>query len=204
MSDGKDIKLIGGEVCLDFINSIHDRSLENSVDYLEGGYIPLLQWSEYAGVWDRKVILKLQSEHRTRNEKSYVYQQAIILRKILFDIFGSIADDKKIPPAALSTFNVFLSGAFLHKKVVAHKNKYTSEWDLSDNSGDWLLWPIIESAYLLLTGHSLEKIKKCPACFWVFADKSKGGKRIWCSMDTCGAIDKSRRYYHSKIKKQNI
>jgi predicted RNA-binding Zn ribbon-like protein len=204
MRDGKDIQLIGGEVCLDFINTIHDRSLENSADYLEGGYASLLQWSEYAGVWDRKLILKLQSEHRARNEKSHVYENAIMLRQALFDIFGSIADHKKIPPAALSTFNVFLSGAFLHKKVVAHKNKYLSEWELSDSSADWLLWPIIESAYLLLTGDQLQKIKKCPACYWVFVDKSKGGKRKWCNMDTCGAIDKSRRHYHLKIKKQNV
>jgi predicted RNA-binding Zn ribbon-like protein len=100
--------------------------------------------------------------------------------------------------------NVFLSGAFLHKRVIAHKNEYISGWELSDNSADWLLWPIIESAYLLLTGDQLQKIKKCPACFWVFVDKSKGGKRKWCSMDTCGAIDKSRRHYHLKIKKQNV
>jgi len=99
---------------------------------------------------------------------------------------------------------VFLSSAFLHKKIVAHKNEYISGWKLSDSSADWLLWPIIESAYFLLTGDPLQKIKKCPACFWVFVDKSKGGKRIWCSMDTCGAIDKSRRYYHSKIKKQTV
>jgi predicted RNA-binding Zn ribbon-like protein len=204
MSSVKDIKLIGGEVCLDFINTIHDRSLENSVDYLDGGYAALLQWSEYAGVWDRKVILKLLSEHRIQHEKSHVYQHAIRLRKNLFDIFSSIADHKKPPPAALSTFNVFLSSAFLHKNVVAHKNEYISGWKLSDNSADWLLWPIIESAYLLITGYQLQKIKKCPACFWLFVDKSKGGKRKWCSMDTCGAIDKSKRYYHLKIKKQNV
>jgi predicted RNA-binding Zn ribbon-like protein len=204
MNGGKDIKLIGGEVCLDFINTIHDRSLENSADYLEGGYVSLLQWSEYAGVWDRKVILKPQSEHRIQDEKSHVYQHAIMLRQTLFDIFGSIADHKKVPPAALSTFNLFLSSAFLNKKVVAHKNEYISGWKLSDSSADWLLWPVIESAYLLLTDGKLQKIKKCPACFWVFVDKSKGGKRIWCSMDTCGAIDKSRRYYHLKIKKQTV
>jgi predicted RNA-binding Zn ribbon-like protein len=204
MRGGKDIRLIGGEVCLDFINTIHDRSLGNSVDYLEGGYASLLQWSEYAGIWDRKLILKLQSERRTQNEKDHVYQQAIMLRQTLFDIFGAIADHKKVPPAALSTFNEFLSGAFLHKKIVAHKNKYVSEWELSDSSDNWLLWSIIESAYLLLTGDQSQKIKKCPACFWVFVDKSKGGKRKWCSMDTCGAIDKSRRYYHLKIKKQPV
>ena len=204
MRGGKDIQLIGGEVCLDFINTIHDRSLENSVDYLEGGYASLLQWSEYAGVWDRKLILKLQSEHRIQNEKSHVYENAIMLRQTLFDIFGSIADDKKIPSVALSTFNVFLSGALLHKRVIAHKKEYISGWEVSDSGADWVLWPIIESAYLLLTGDQLQKIKKCPACFWVFADKSKGGKRIWCSMDTCGAINKSRRYYHLKIKKQPV
>jgi predicted RNA-binding Zn ribbon-like protein len=204
MRGGKDIRLIGGEVCLDFINTVHDRSLENSVDYLEGGYASLLQWSEYAGVWDRKLILKQQSEHRIQNEKNPVYENAIMLRQTLFDIFGSIADDKKIPPVALSAFNVFLSSAFLHKRVIAHKKEYISGWEVSDSGADWVLWPIIESAYLLLTGDQLQKIKKCPACFWVFADKSKGGKRIWCSMDTCGAINKSRRYYHLKIKKQTV
>jgi predicted RNA-binding Zn ribbon-like protein len=44
------------------------------------------------------------------------------------------------------------------------------------------------------------RLRRCATlneCGWVFYDKSKSGARRWCSMETCGAVAKMRRYRHS-------
>ncbi len=200
MMNINEIKLIGGSVCLDFINTMHDRSLENSFDYIGEGYPSLLNWCEYAGVWDRATLLKLQTLKNNEAAQNKVHQAAIELRNILFSLFSAMADHAPLPAADLSGFNYFLSETLLHKRVVADGTQLTSAWDLSICRFDMILLPVVEAAYQLLIGGDHQKIKKCPACGWVFIDKSKGGRRRWCSMDTCGTIDKSRRYYQGKVK----
>lgn len=202
MMNTSEIKLIGGNICLDFINTLHDRSLENSFDYIGEGYPSLLNWCEYAGVWDRATLLNLQTLKNDEIAKNEAFQTVIELRAILFGLFSAIADDGPLSSADLSGFNCFLSETLLHKRIVTNNTQLTSAWDLSTYRFDMLLWPVVEAAYQLLIGGDHQKIKKCPACGWIFIDKSKGGRRRWCSMDTCGTIDKSRRYYHGKVKDQ--
>ena len=50
------------------------------------------------------------------------------------------------------------------------------------------LWPVVRSAADLLTGSSLERVKRCPGegCGWLFLDTSRNGSRRWCDMSSCG------------------
>jgi predicted RNA-binding Zn ribbon-like protein len=193
------IKLIGGEPCLDFVNTIHDRNEDASADYIAGGYEALIKWEEYAGILkkEQSVILLIRSRQELSRSET-VYKNAIRLRNNLFDIFSSIADGTRISSANLSVFNTFISGAFGHKQIVSIKDGYADEWDSSGYPLDMVLWPLISSAHRLILNNNHKKIKKCPSCSWLFIDHSKPGKRVWCSMDTCGALDKARRYYHRK------
>ncbi|HEX9893907.1 MAG TPA: CGNR zinc finger domain-containing protein [Gemmatimonadales bacterium] len=52
-----------------------------------------------------------------------------------------------------------------------------------------------EAAAALLTSEAMGRVKACPACGWFFRDASKNRSRRWCSMATCGASAKARRYY---------
>jgi predicted RNA-binding Zn ribbon-like protein len=56
----------------------------------------------------------------------------------------------------------------------------------------------LKSAYDILTGEEPRRIKECGACGWLFLDRSKNNARRWCDMQSCGSIDKSRRYYQRK------
>jgi predicted RNA-binding Zn ribbon-like protein len=57
-----------------------------------------------------------------------------------------------------------------------------------------ILWPVLESARELLADPS--RIKECEGeeCGWVFVDATKSGTRRWCSMASCGARAKMKRY----------
>ncbi|WP_225772648.1 CGNR zinc finger domain-containing protein [Inquilinus sp. Marseille-Q2685] len=39
-----------------------------------------------------------------------------------------------------------------------------------------------------------ERLRSCPRCGWLFVDTSRGGKRRWCSMRTCGNREKASRH----------
>lgn len=39
-----------------------------------------------------------------------------------------------------------------------------------------------------------ERLHACPRCGWLFVDTSRGGKRRWCSMQTCGNREKASRH----------
>jgi predicted RNA-binding Zn ribbon-like protein len=54
---------------------------------------------------------------------------------------------------------------------------------------------IVEAAVALLVSDAMLRVKSCPTCGWLFLDVSKNRSRRWCSMNTCGAVAKARRYY---------
>jgi predicted RNA-binding Zn ribbon-like protein len=51
------------------------------------------------------------------------------------------------------------------------------------------------SAEGLLRNADFSRLRQCDACTWLFIDRSKGGRRRWCSMATCGNRTKASRHY---------
>jgi predicted RNA-binding Zn ribbon-like protein len=73
------------------------------------------------------------------------------------------------------------------------------EWEWPSGKPDLrqILWPVIQSAADLVTSPDVGRIRECgaPDCNWLFLDHSRGGRRKWCDMSTCGNRAKARRYY---------
>jgi predicted RNA-binding Zn ribbon-like protein len=42
--------------------------------------------------------------------------------------------------------------------------------------------------------HRLKRCASTDSCGWLFYDDSKGGQRRWCAMETCGTLQKMRRF----------
>lgn len=55
------------------------------------------------------------------------------------------------------------------------------------------------SAFSLLGGDSLARMRICPNCNWLFLDKSRNSSRLWCDMAVCGNRRKASRHYHRKV-----
>jgi predicted RNA-binding Zn ribbon-like protein len=66
-----------------------------------------------------------------------------------------------------------------------------------------LYWWPVKSAADLLISPEIKQLKECPACGWLFLDKSKNQSRKWCSMSTCGDISKVTRNYQRNKRKKN-
>jgi predicted RNA-binding Zn ribbon-like protein len=46
----------------------------------------------------------------------------------------------------------------------------------------------------LVTGADLLRVRQCEGCSLLFIDRSRPGRRRWCSMDRCGNRSKTARY----------
>lgn len=53
---------------------------------------------------------------------------------------------------------------------------------------------IAREAIELITGPQLGRVRKCDGCSLIFLDRSRPGRRRWCSMDRCGNKSKTARY----------
>lgn len=57
---------------------------------------------------------------------------------------------------------------------------------------------LVHSAVALALSPRFAKVKVCPACGWLFLDRTRSGNKRWCITALCGNRSKSRRYYARK------
>jgi predicted RNA-binding Zn ribbon-like protein len=188
----------GGNLCLDFANTIEDRGSEHPVD-LWSDYSRLLLWAEESGALSQNAARQLSSLAR---ESPASAQSALALagqlRDAVYDVFSAMVQQRKIPDQALATLNKAVQRSAKHAQVVARNRRFQWEWILPEGSLDSMLWPVARAAADLLTSDDLLRIRQCasPACSWLFLDRSKNRRRRWCDMRICGNQDKARRYYY--------
>jgi len=187
------LELVGGALCLDFANTINSR-LYPEHDYLED-YSDLLGWANKMGILSSAQRSQLQKRAKQNVEGTAgALLAARTLRDLLYRVFSNAAKGSEPDKKDMEIFVVFYGEAISRGQFIKKETHYTTTWNV-DRSFDDLLWPIIHSAGGLLQSEELRRVKECPGCGWLFLDTSKNRSRRWCSMNTCGARDKMRRYH---------
>ena len=192
----KNILLNGGILCLDFVNTIHDRINEPERDYWVT-HVHLLQWALKAGIirpGNYEALLKHFESSSVLGPK--LLKETIKVRELLYRIFHPLSSGKKIAKKDLKAFNAILSKCLSHLRLKAHDKGFSQSWQLIPGESMIVIAPVIYSAYELLLSDRLNKIKECSNCGWLFLDTTKNGIRRWCSMSTCGSIVKAKEWYH--------
>jgi predicted RNA-binding Zn ribbon-like protein len=119
-----------------------------------------------------------------------------VIREALFRICDAVAGSVSPAAADLDVLNEGLESVPQQRLCCSGA---CCEWRWPDGPTDLrrVLWPIIRSAAHLLTSPDAERIRQCeaPDCSWLFLDRSRGGRRRWCDMSSCGNRAKARRYY---------
>jgi predicted RNA-binding Zn ribbon-like protein len=190
------ILLNGNILCLDFVNTVHDRINESDNDYLSS-FTNLLHWAVKAGVVNSKtcnVFMETISKSKSRADISL--RETIIVRELLYNIFKTVSKHKKIAETDLHTYNIILSKCLSKLQVSSDKKGYINNWKIRPDELLIIIAPIIYSSYELLLSEKLNRVKECPGCGWLFLDTTKNGKRRWCSMKTCGSNVKALEWYH--------
>ena len=90
--------------------------------------------------------------------------------------------------------------ALARQRVTLTEDGYRWGWLDDEAALDRMLWPVLRSTADLLTSPDLASVRHCASesCDWLFMDMSRGQRRQWCDMRTCGNRAKARRHYERK------
>jgi len=188
------LRLVGGNVALDFANTAEGAPGEKIEPEHLLGYEDLVYWGHHAGLLSDEVGERLLREERKRpSEANAVLSRALEFRDHVYEIFRAIAEGDEPPAEDLGTLRLAECEALSHARLVPGDGGYVWKWE-DDGDLARVLWPVAHATTELLTGGSLERVKACAGCRWLFVDESKNGSRRWCSMEDCGTREKVRRY----------
>ena len=187
------LEIVGGALCLDFVNTINSR-VNPEHDYLIQ-YSDLVGWTKKVGILPPAQGDQLQKRAKQKIEDAKkTFEAAQTLRELLYRLFSNVAKGSEPNKKDMETFITAYGEAISHGQLLKKEDHYVPIWKV-DEAFDAMLWPIIHSAGELLLSNELGQVKECPGCGWLFLDTSKNQSRRWCSMNTCGARDKMRRYH---------
>ncbi len=199
----KNMLLDGGCFCFDFTNTMHSRVDKNTYDYITS-YNDILNWSERVKLLPNERLKKLRSyAGQNKKEAEQKLKEIIDKREILYAVFSSIIRNKISDVSVTEEFNNILSDSLSKLRLQINKQKINIEWNENEIDLSEPLWIVYKNAFDILTSTPINRIKECKACGWLFLDKSKNNSRTWCNMQSCGSIEKSKRYYHNVKKGKN-
>lgn len=202
-------KLVGGWLCLDFVNTVHawipaDGGAEHGADDRPegeklGDYGTLLLWAGEADALDPASLAALEdAATRDPGGAGAALARAVRLRDALYRIFGARLRRRATPPDDLEVLERELAHARRGERL-AENDGGTLEviWSGEAEALDAVLWPVLRSTLALLSSRAaLDRLRQCDgeACGWLFVDVSRGGRRRWCDMADCGNLAKVRAY----------
>ncbi len=190
-------QFVGGDLCLDFTNTVGGKRGLAAREYLNS-YTDFVSWCRQAGLLDGpKADALLRGAARRPEDSSAVLRRAIALRETIYRIFAALAADEAPAVADLKQLNDELCARIGCLRVVAGRKGFHWAWDESDGAFDQPLGPIAHSAgELLTTPQRLESVRQCEGerCGWLFIDSTKNHSRRWCVMSDCGNVAKVRRF----------
>lgn len=194
-------KRLGGDVTLDFINTVEPRNNRRSpVDYLNC-YTDIIEWGIYVKILDpTEAEILIQMAAASYQKAISSFNSAIELREALYRIFSAIARSDNPAEQDLEKLKMIYCRALENSRIVKRENCFI--WQQPDSASfDLVSWQVVRSAVNLLIVKEIKRIKECPTvegCGWLFYDSSRNGRRNWCSMRGCGSRAKMRRLYSRK------
>lgn len=201
------MRLIGGQLCLDFANTVDGRSsysirgnsssANNVLGDKLGNYSDLVEWSQHAGIITVLESRRLIEEGRRKaTEAQKVFERAIALREALYRIFKAMLTGKTPRSVDLDIVNDELQRARRNERLTRAGDGFTWEWVGPVAALDRMLWSIAHSGAEYLTAGDLSRLRECGGeeCGWLFEDTSKNRSRQWCHMQDCGNLEKVRRF----------
>ena len=196
-SSPKKFQFVGGDLCLDFTNTMGGKRGVAPREYLNS-YADFVSWCRQAGLLDSSKAQALaRSAARRSQDSAAALRRAIALRETIYRIFGALALDEPPQASDLEQLNARLSSSLGRLRLVRSRKGFTWSWAEKDESLDQPLGPIARSAADLLTSpHLLERVRQCEGdtCGWLFVDSTKNHSRRWCVMSDCGNVAKVRRF----------
>jgi len=196
------INLIGGRLCLDFVNTMGARRTGPTGEMIIrdeklNDYFDLIAWARHAGALTEAEAKALTKEARQYpSDAARVLRIGLRLREALYSVLKGIVAGLAPGRRDLAVLNEELRVAQGPKQIAATAKGFEWEWNTSRPALDKILWLVSDSAAELLTTGDLSRLRQCGGddCGWIFQDSTRNRSRHWCDMRDCGNRDRVRRF----------
>ena len=197
-SSAAEMRLVGGRLCLDFVNTVDGRKSDSSPlgDKL-ADYSDLVAWSHHTGIVTAAEAARLMKESKQKSAAANnVMRRAIALREALHRIFKATVKGSAPRSIDLEILNDELLKARKNEKLINKDKEFRWEWISEETALDRMLWSVTQSAVEFLSAGDFSRLRECGGeeCGWLFEDTSRNRSRQWCHMQDCGNLAKVRRF----------
>ena len=182
----QDAHFIGGHPVLDLTNTVFDRAHPAPDNELLRTPEDVLTWCESVGFFESAPALNNAAADGLADQLRSVREHA-------WAVFDAVSRGQPVPTASV--------GALLERSGAGVRAGHlrSIDADLDHLTADWAAPGAIPTALSLLAVRALftlpaERVRGCGRCGWLFLDASRGGRRRWCSMSTCGNREKASRH----------
>ena len=170
--------------------------LVNTLDWRDdpARRVELLPTTEALAAWARHTGAPGPISRNIREGRQRA--RAIALRETLAPIFRAVTDGHPPPPEAASRLARWVRDAWDHRELAGRGGTVSWQWKKDTDPADQVLFDTALDGAALLVAPGRERLRLCggEGCGWFFIDRSKAGRRRWCSMASCGNRAKVRRY----------
>jgi predicted RNA-binding Zn ribbon-like protein len=186
------------EIAFDFLNTLELE--DDPASARNGVLVERLTSLDTAAAWlaDAHVVpdaTAITGVARSAADREAALQRLVTTRTALRDVAHAVAHDETPTRAAIDVVNRALAGRERIELVPERDGCRLGHSHVGDAIDDVLARiaePIVREI-----GHGREdRIRICAndTCRWIFFDESRGGRRRWCDMATCGNRAKAQRH----------
>jgi predicted RNA-binding Zn ribbon-like protein len=190
------IRLDGGRLCVDFVNTIHDRYAVEAEDYICQPE-RFIEWSVRAGAIRAGERI---AAPKTAGRRAALMRKVKTLRHHLDALLTSQVDGVPPPANAVQCLDRWLHRAWASRTLERDGQLH---WRHDAIDASLPLKRIALDALNLIGDPAVSQLRRCAntkSCGWLFLDTSKNQRRRWCAMETCGTAVKMKRYRRSQAR----
>ncbi|MFN8092949.1 MAG: CGNR zinc finger domain-containing protein [Vicinamibacteria bacterium] len=191
------MKLVGGDLCLDFVNTVGGRSgAAIRADKLVA-YADLLAWARHTDSTreaDARRLARLAAARPAG--ATAALERAVAFREALHRTLGALVRRARPARVDVAIVDAAVAEARRHERLAPGEAGLRWEWRDAGADLGAPVWPVARAAAELLTEGRLDRLHACggESCGWLFLDRSRSGTRQWCTMEDCGNVSKVRRF----------
>lgn len=174
-----------GDPALDFIATLADRAGRRVERLSSPG--DLVRWLNAAGLLDG-------GDELTPSASSRQLTRARALREAIYRLLDAARSN-----ASPLEDDMELVNAWARRPVaVPQIGSEFERTSVTPNPITAALAQVARATVDLVTGPDLGRVRQCEGCSLVFVDRSRPGRRRWCSMERCGNRSKTARYFSAR------
>ena len=200
----KKSEFLGGALCLDFLNTLHDTGADDPEEELLSD-AHFVIWAVHAGILsaDEASGLQARTLHKHVQLKlpgkkpASLCDNARVLRESLRQMFQRALRDGQVAPQDVEKLNPLLARFPAAGRIERSKDcDWKLNWESQEGAAEKIFYAIVKSVAELVSTGRWRAMRECASdsCTWMFLDTTKNHSRRWCEMARCGNRDKVHRF----------